>query len=69
MSGEEKRQDIEEILATSKRKWRELIEIISSNFYAEMGISPVNEGQSFFSMRKDLKFSVKATDKFYGECR
>ena len=69
MSWEEKRpdQDLEQILATSKRKWREMIEIISSNFYAEMGISPLNEGQSFLCMSKDLKLLVKGTDKFYGE--
>jgi hypothetical protein len=52
MSGDEKRQEqeIEQILATSQRKWRELIEIISSDFYAEMGISPVNGVQSSISM-------------------
>jgi hypothetical protein len=52
MSGKRNRQDqeLEEILAASKKKWRELIEIISLNFYSEMGISPVNEDHSFISM-------------------
>jgi hypothetical protein len=52
MSGEGNRQDqeLEEILAASKKKWRELIETISLNFYSEMGISPVNEDHSCISM-------------------
>lgn len=48
MSGEGNRQnrELEEILAASKKKWREMIEILSLDFYSEKGISLVNKDKS-----------------------